>query len=523
MDKKFIEKCVKSYTSLKSQRAVANKLGVARSTVQRALQLARDGVFTSNAPAPSIVIKTAKRKTRRFIFTSAQDDTEVHEGFLTNLRAYADHMECPIHCAGFTYNKRLFENHSVANGVYHPSVAKYMVHQQMDIGDNLVFCGNMNTLPTAVSPLSGFETYTRGKWGIFPHAKVQLSSVPTMKHAPAKQIMTTGAVTLPNYVQKRAGIRAHFHHVIGAVLVEIDNQGRHFCRHLIAEDDGSFQDLTSYVKNGVVVDGHTVEAINWGDIHFEDMDPQVAAGAFRVILDDHDKLPTASMLDVLRPKYQFFHDITDFKARNHHNMNDPHHLFKTFARDESSVSMMFQEIGTFLDLTWRDFCQSVVVESNHDKAALRWLKEADWKRDPTNAKFYLAANLAALTAIENHESFSVLEWAVRGLVDPDALFLREDDSFTICDGEIECGMHGHLGANGAKGTPRQFTKMGPKANTGHTHSPSIIDGIYTAGTSSKLDMGYNKGLSSWSHSHIVTYPNGKRTIVTMQDGQFRAK
>jgi len=32
-------------------------------------------------------------------------------------------------------------------------------------------------------------------------------------------------------------------------------------------------------------------------------------------------------------------------------------------------------------------------------------------------------------------------------------------------------------------------------------------------------MGYNKGLSAWSHSFIVTYQNGKRTIVTIKDGK----
>jgi hypothetical protein len=103
----------------------------------------------------------------------------------------------------------------------------------------------------------------------------------------------------------------------------------------------------------------------------------------------------------------------------------------------------------------------------------------------------------------------------------DTVFVSEDNSFTIC-GNIECGMHGHLGANGARATPTQFARAGAKSNTGHTHSPKILDGAYVAGVSGKLDMGYNKGLSSWAHAHIVTYPNGKRAILTMADGQFFA-
>jgi len=59
-------------------------------------------------------------------------------------------------------------------------------------------------------------------------------------------------------------------------------------------------------------------------------------------------------------------------------------------------------------------------------------------------------------------------------------------------------------------------------NTGHTHSTGIIDGVYTAGVHGKLDMDYNKGPSSWSHSHVITYPNGKRAIITIKDGKWRA-
>ena len=94
--------------------------------------------------------------------------------------------------------------------------------------------------------------------------------------------------------------------------------------------------------------------------------------------------------------------------------------------------------------------------------------------------------------------------------------MDEDESLKIAG--IEHGMHGHLGPNGARGNPKNLRTAG-KANTGHTHSAGIVDGVYTAGVYGELDMGYNKGLSSWSHSFIITYPNGKRTICTIKDGR----
>src|SRR3546814_337856 len=83
-------------------------------------------------------------------------------------------------------------------------------------------------------------------------------------------------------------------------------------------------------------------------------------------------------------------------------------------------------------------------------------------------------------------------------------------------------MHGHLGPNGARGGAAAFAKMGRKANVGHSHQAGIYDGIFTAGTSSNLDMGYNRGPSSWSHSDVLTYKNGKRTIITHWNGKWRA-
>src|SRR5690606_32144844 len=96
--------------------------------------------------------------------------------------------------------------------------------------------------------------------------------------------------------------------------------------------------------------------------------------------------------------------------------------------------------------------------------------------------------------------------------------LNPDDIFVVCEdrnGGIECGMHGHAGPNGGKGTPRGFARLGRKANIGHFHSAEILEGVYVAGTCGILDPDWTTGPSSWSHSHIVTYKNGKRAIVTM--------
>ena len=86
-------------------------------------------------------------------------------------------------------------------------------------------------------------------------------------------------------------------------------------------------------------------------------------------------------------------------------------------------------------------------------------------------------------------------------------------------------MHGHLGPDGAFGSPSNLAKIGKKATTAHTHATGIYHGLYVAGTSSKLTEGwdYTMGPSSWSWSHVVQYKNGQRAVVTMKIVNGEAK
>ena len=55
------------------------------------------------------------------------------------------------------------------------------------------------------------------------------------------------------------------------------------------------------------------------------------------------------------------------------------------------------------------------------------------------------------------------------------------------------------------------------------NSTAIRDGVYYAGVSADPQkMDYAKGGTTWSPSHIVTYPNGKRTIITIKGSRWRA-
>ena len=475
---------------------------------------------------------------KRYIFTSAQNNTKLHEGLWNNLLALAAYYDAELHISRYTYmksglgkkgDKALFtptkdETLYGANVVAWPSVLdEYLNDERCEVAPGLVWCGEWQRLPTTKRPLSGYESYTGRKSGIFPHAKFEMNSVPASKFEDTKFNYTTGTITMRNYIVKGAGLQATFHHGYGALLVEVDCDGDWFCRQLNATSDGVICDLDLMVKDGKVTSGHHAEAVNLGDIHCQEMDKGVHT-------------VTGDMIRHLKPKRIFYHDLLNFGSANHHERKDPFRKFErhVWGQDdvEAEVCKTMEYLAGQATMWWE--CDHIVVDSNHDRALERWLREADWRDDPINMLFYMKAAQAKLTAIaDGHDTFHMLRhWWIEmvamtneGLKYPNVHFLDEDEGYVICEdahGGIECGMHGHLGPNGARGSAAAFAKMGRKANVGHTHQAGIYDGIYTAGTNSNLDLGYNHGPSSWSHSEIVTYENGKRAIVTLYNGKYKA-
>lgn len=526
-----------------SCRAIAKQMNCGKSTVHDFLSKKTHKEFWENyskhadgqlrpTKASSDVLENGKSG---YVFTSAQNNTYVHRKFFESLVNYCLENNYQLVVSRYYYNMNGFQNgQGNEDAWFDPVIEPYVVDELCHVAKNLVFCGNLNIIPTAVKPLSGLESYTGSASGIVPHAKMQVQSLARHIDDDPRIMYTTGAVTKIHYIQQKAGQKAEWDHVYGAVVAEIDKDGDWYVRQLCADEEtGEFYDLDFlYTPYGSEYVGR-VAAINWGDLHVEKIDPDVAYGGMSIEVDDSNGYPKfkkvdnlESMLYTLNPMYQFFNDTADFSIRNHHNIKDPHFRFKMSSKGTDSVAESLKGVGEFLSLVTVPFAKSVVVESNHDLALTKWLKTADYKDDPTNAVFFLESQLAVYKAIQNEdENFHllghVLESLVPELKDKKVHWLFEGQSFKL-EG-IEFGFHGHNGPNGARGSINNLSKLGTKMNIGHSHSTNVISGAWQAGTSSKLKMGYNDNApSSWSHSHIVTYLNGKRTIITMRGRKWCA-
>jgi hypothetical protein len=473
------------------------------------------GVSRDTVPAEA-------RKARRWLLTAAQNDTAIHSRFWANLKAYAAAIGAQIVVGPFTYQLGVFEDHNARNGVFAEAVRSYLRFDRTECGD-VLFCAEMNTLPTAVRPLSGLHSYTRGRWAVFPHAKIALETVPAMPGKLPAIMMTTGCCTVENYIKKKAGLKAQFHHVIGATLVEIDTRGRAFCRQINATEDGAFQDLDAKVSSGKVSYGHRVAAINPGDIHCAVIDPLVAKGIWGLGTFD----PTGCLIDVLRPFDQFFHDLFHGQSINHWQRDKPFQRYPLHLAGKLDVAAEVMACAKFLRSTQRSGTRTHVVESNHDEWIWRWLQSVDPRQDFTNAEAFHRWSLATLeAAARGDENFSIFRHVLQEADDRNLEgidFIPIGSSFEICKdrGGIECGAHGHLGPNGSRGTTSSLSKTSTKMNKGHDHTATIHDGIFSAGVCGD-DPLLLKGPSSHTPSLIVTYPNAKRSIITMHGEAWRA-
>lgn len=531
------EAIIVSYEKCGTVSGVARELGVHRKTVQ--YHLRKSSVYKKPLVGGKIVARSDKHMPlppsggiKRYICTSAQNNTLVNDKFLKSLELLAQHYDAQILVGTFSYNQNAYGKLAVKRGKdkdkehslwYDPKIEKYICDERLELANGLIWCGEMNIMPTAVDPLAGLETYTHRKSAIFPHAKLAMRSVSTMLEEGAKINYTTGCVTQRNYIQKKEGQKAEHHHRYAALVVEVSHDGHWWVRQIgVGSNSDELQDLDVRVTNGKIVTGCAVEAITWGDLHATMVEPWVVEQSM-------------GMLDALKPKCQFLHDVLEGASINRHVIAkgpDPHYSFYRWLR---GLHRLDAEVTATVDIIKkyaRSWCKTIIPESNHDGGWLRaWLAKYDYRVDPANAELFLDLQKWMFEQIrkavpegKSHKDVPIVGKLFEkfGLAKKAARFLLPDESFTICGDKIECGMHGHLGPGGSNGSPTSLNKIGRRANTAHTHSAGIWNGLYVAGTSSKLKWSYNWGPSSWSHSHIVTYPNGQRAIVTMYAGKWRA-
>ncbi|WZE63581.1 DNA transfer protein [Maribacter phage Panino] len=203
------------------------------------------------------------------------------------------------------------------------------------------------------------------------------------------------------------------------------------------------------------------------------------------------------------------HDLLNGHSVNRHEQKNPFSKFSKLQENNHTlageIDNVIQFTSTLAEETVNYIEEIIVVNSNHDAWIESYLINSDWKKDIPNALEYMKYSTMMLKNETPKGVFAAIldDAEIYHVVTTLAL----DESYRIKDWEL--GVHGHEGTNGSRGNPNQFKKLSTKMITGHTHSPSRIDGVVTVGTSTFLRVGYNTGASGWLQSHAIINADGK--------------
>lgn len=443
--------------------------------------------------------KTFDKRRKTFIISWAQNETPVHKNFFNNILAYAEEKKAGVHIIAGRYRNPTSVFTDVDKDNWANEVLPYLDANRHNIHKHLQILSDIKISPTASTPLSGLNSITGLESCIIGHPRMHLKSLPVLPNYPNKLLMSTGACTVPNYTDSKSGAKGNFHHHMGCIIVELEGEHYHI-RQITADDNGNFYDLFYRVKNGKVKENKKgCEVAVLGDLHIAQMDKEVEECAF-------------NLLDKLKPSHTVIHDIWDGQSISHHNKNSPFVLMELEEKGLDNVEEELQQMINWVDK--RKKYNLVIPAANHNDWLDQWLDKNDWRKERNKKAYLKYANIKA----EGLAPKGMVAYVLDSNFGDEVVTLDYNGSFRILDWEL--GLHYDKGSNGSRASATQMKNLNTKSIGGHGHQAFRYDGSFAVGTFTLMDMGYNKGLSSWTRTMVVVYPDGKAQHLHFINGKF---
>lgn len=460
--------------------------------------------------SPQLIAAKSKefnKEKKRFIITWAQNDTPVHEKFISNIEKYAEFIDADIHVIAGRYKNPTSVFTDKKYDTWEPRIEKYLDANRHNVHKYVSIMSDVKIQPTANDPMTGLQGMSGVNSCVFGSPKVQMEMIPVLEGHLPKMMVTTGACTISNYTDSKSGKKGEFHHTLGFVVIEIKDESVFFLRQVTATDDGDFTDLyhrtvyDSKKDESKIVRIEKIEAIVLGDLHYGKHD--------QVVIDS-----TFDLMAKISPNHVVLHDVFDGDSINHHEIKDP---FAQYEKEINGRNSLKREIDALLKglEDFQDY-NVVIVRSNHDDFIDRWLKDTDWRKTvtPKNSLEYMQFASALLTGEADK---GIIPYVINKRF-PEFKALGREESYVVKGWEL--GQHGDIGSGGSRGSLAQFRKLNTKIIVAHYHAPGRKDGALSVGTTTHLRIGYNKGASAWLQSHVIIHEDAKAQHINFINGEY---
>lgn len=458
--------------------------------------------------------KTESQYPKRIFVTTAVGDSKANVKFLAAVDNYCARKNAQIYVMPCESVSNSFENKTALFDPIFNDEKYNFVSDDIQLNNNIRLC-SIQVSAKQIKTTTGLSRIGI-KYGshVLASPKQFLDIKPLgNKKGQNYAIMTTGACTDKSYfsnvfVSKRLSYIADHDHIIGGLIIELEDENTFHYRQIQADNEGNFVDLgIEYRNDGSIVEGIETNVV-LGDIHAANMDDD----AIDTFIENFKNMTIKNV---------FLHDVFDGNSVNHH--------IKTISEKSKRVlsgksSLVNELIDTFHAIKYiqQDLGaeQIYIVKSNHDEFLTRYLAEGRYIEDPEN--HYTSLKIA-VALFENKDTlekgFEVVGATTEDL--ENIIFLSRESSVKIAD--IQLASHGDLGLNGAKSSLNGIEEVYGNCVIGHAHSAAIQRGVFRVGTMSKLDLGYNVGPCSWTQTNCLVYANGQRQLVNFVNNKYYMK
>lgn len=451
------------------------------------------------------------KKYKKFFITTAVIGTRVDEQFYKSVKQFCEINNAKLLillCSDPAKSKEAMDD----LGVLDPILAnETIIFEDTKLNSNL-HLSTIKLSAKAINPLTGLDRIGK-KRGSFIYAApkffLKYTSVRNNKHGWPHALMTTGAITKPEYrseyyMSQRTAYIAEFDHRLGGIFVEIENDEiYHFRQIQCLNKVGKFYFEDKLYQPDEKPQKIRSEGFIMGDLHVGATCPLT-------------KKAWVEMIKVCKPKRIFLHDAFNGASVNGHIEKD---IVEKYKRAMEGNDSLIKELELFAKELkfWASMVEEVImVPSNHNDWIERYLREGRYAKDAIN--HYTGVCLAK-GFLEGHNPLKYAVEVMFGIKLKNVVWLGRNDDYFIADTQLNC--HGDVGVNGSRGTLNGMEAAYSESMSGHGHTAAIIRDTFRVGTSTFLQESYNNGAGTWTNTSGFIYEDGSKSLYNSIAGKWR--